>query len=226
MSNFKKVGIFGGAFDPVHIGHLFIARAALEELGLEKIIFIPSGNPPHKTKFRGVSDQDRVRMLHLATDDEPRFEIDLREIGEKSYTYSYLTMRDLHREHPEILFYFLIGEDSLRDLPEWKCPGELVRCCVIAAAGRKGISGLSIETLLKERQEQLGGEFVSVNCPYIDISSTEIRQRIAAGHSVKYYVPDAVERYISRNNLYRENVDAQTNTLQTSRVKNDADLIM
>ncbi len=199
-----KIGIFGGTFDPLHIGHLIIARAALEELALEKVVFIPSGRPPHKAnRTGGAADFQRIEMLKSALEEEPHFEIDLIEIGSEEPTYSYLTMQKLTGRYPENDYYFLIGEDSLRDLGSWREPEILCGLCTIAAAGRKGFSDVPTEELIRAREEELGARIVHVECPFIDLSSSEIRRRVAAGRSIRYFVPDCVAEYIKENGLYR-----------------------
>ena len=198
-----KIGVFGGTLDPLHIGHLIIAQAALEELGLEKVVFIPSGRPPHKANRVGAADYQRIEMLKSALEGDPRFEIDLIEIGSEEYTYSYVTMRKLTEMHPENDYYFIVGEDSLRDLNRWRNPEILAGCCTIAAAGRKGFSDISIDELIMKRQEELGGRIVHIECPVIDLSSSEIRKRVSEGRSVKYFSPDCIEEYIKENGLYK-----------------------
>jgi len=197
-----KTGVFGGTFDPVHIGHLFIARAAYEALGLEKVIFIPTGKTIHKRNRIGASDEERVEMLELALASEPDYDIDPIEIEAEEYSFSYRTMQRLAEMHPENEYYFLIGEDSLRDLSSWRCPEELVKHCHIAVAGRMGYSDIPVEELMEKQRQTIGGDYVFVECPYIDISSSEIRKRVSEGKTIRYYTPDDVIEYIRNKKLY------------------------
>lgn len=201
-SSKHRVGIFGGTFDPIHIGHLFIAQAAYETLGLSKVVFIPSGRPPHKEHSVRASDDERVEMLKLAVSGNEMFDTDLIEMHSEEYSFSYVTMQKLAALHPENEYFFLVGEDSLRDLDRWRHPEILVKYCNIAVAGRKGVSDIPVEELMEKQRKTIGGEYFYVDCPFIDISSTEIRRRISEGLSVKYYLPDSIIQYIKEKHLY------------------------
>lgn len=198
-----KIGILGGTFDPIHIGHLILAQSAYEELGLEKVLFIPSGMPPHKPKRSGgASDEERLKMTALAIADNPAFELCDIEMNSKEPTYSYLTLKRLYGENPGNKYYFIVGEDSLADFPGWKNPQEIVKYCCIVAGVRPGSSTSKIEELIKKTKDAIGGEYIHIKSPALEISSHEIRQRIRAGKNVGYFIPGAVNDYIIKNNVY------------------------
>lgn len=189
----ERVGIFGGSFDPVHLGHLILAEAALEELDLDRIIFIPAGVSPFKQdRPPGASPQQRLAMLRLATGAEPRFSVDDRELNRPAPSYAIDTVRSLMGDYPGVRFLFLIGADNLKDLPGWHEAGELMRLVDFAVLDRKD-SGASL----------IGESGMPVVRRRIDISSTEIRQRAAEGLSIRFMVPEQVYEYIMNQAPYR-----------------------
>ncbi|MDO5702978.1 MAG: nicotinate (nicotinamide) nucleotide adenylyltransferase, partial [Lachnospiraceae bacterium] len=139
----KRVGIMGGSFDPIHIGHLILADTALEQFSLDKILFIPSGNPPHKLNRDGrASVSDRMEITRLAIEGNPGFELsDIEARSEGVYTYTYLTLEALRGMNPDTEYYFIIGGDSLRDFPTWRCPEKISKMCVLIAAVRDRVTG-------------------------------------------------------------------------------------
>jgi nicotinate-nucleotide adenylyltransferase len=201
----KKIGILGGTFDPIHIGHLMLAQSAFEQLGLEKVLFIPSGMPPHKLNRKGgSSDEDRLEMTRLAIMDNPAFELSDIEMYSAEPTYTYFTVKKLSSLNPDNDYYFIIGEDSLVDFTGWRKPEEIVKYCHIVAGVRPGSSDEKIEEIISRTQAATGGNFIHIKSPALEISSHEIRQKIAEGRSVKYIVTDEVMDYIEKNGLYRE----------------------
>lgn len=205
MSEIKhKVGILGGTFDPIHIGHLILAQSAYEQLGLEKVYFLPSGMPPHKLKREGgAGDCDRVEMTRLAIEDNAAFVLNTMEMDSKEPTYSYITIKKLSEQYPENDYYFIIGEDSLVDFASWRNPEEIVKYCHIVAGIRPGSSDEKIEEIIKKTKEAVGGDYIHIKSPALEISSREIRQKILNSESVKYYIPDKVLDYIRKNNIYK-----------------------
>ncbi len=198
------IGIMGGTFDPIHIGHLVLAQAAYETLGLEKVVFIPAGRPPHKKdRKEQVSNECRAEMVRLAIEDDDRFELDMREIYKQSYCYTVETIKELSLENPENKYYFIIGGDSLRDFHTWREPGEIVKYCSIAASYRPGITQ-EMDELLEENRRKYNGEFVKIPVPMLDISSHEIRKRIGENKTYRYYVPEKVYQLIKADKLYIE----------------------
>lgn len=194
----ERVGVFGGTFDPIHSGHLISAQAALEELNLDRVLFVPAAISPHKTDVPPiVSAKDRLEMMRLAIDGEPRFSIDDRELLREGPSYTIDTMRSLLGDYPGVRFIYLIGADNVRQLATWHEISELKNLVDFAVFTRsKGEVVPEEEFLLVHR--------------IIDISSTEIRERLAKGKSVRYFLPSAVYDYIMSFALYKSHSpDAQ-----------------
>jgi nicotinate-nucleotide adenylyltransferase len=183
----ERVGLFGGSFDPVHVGHLILAEDALEQLRLDRIIFIPAGVSPHKTKNPPkATSQDRLSMVRLAVDGNPRFGVDGREILREGPSYAIDTVQSLLSEHPGTRFVYLIGADNIRELNTWHRIGELRDLVDFAVLGRGD-------------DQSSGFPFVKRR---IDISSTEIRERLVKGLPVGYFLPAPVHGHILSRRLY------------------------
>lgn len=192
----KKIGIMGGAFDPIHIGHLLAAEAAREKYELEEVWFMPSHIPPHKHQAGG-SGQQRLDMVTAATHSHPAFkplDIELRR-GGVSYTVD--TIRELRAVHPDLDFYFIIGADMVNYLPKWEGIEELTGMLRFIGLQRPG-SFLELDTLPPLIRESV----VLAEMPLVDISSSLIRARISRGLSVRYMVPETVYEYITGSGLY------------------------
>lgn len=186
----KKIGILGGTFDPPHIGHLIIANEILYELSLDEIWFMPNDNPPHKEKTVGVSNEDRVRMLQLCLNNHPRFRIETIELNRSGKSYTYDTMKILTAQYPENEFYFIIGADMIEYLPNWYNIDELFQLVTFVGVERPTFKSGSNYPLLR------------IDIPEINISSTDIRERLQNRRPVKYLLNDDVISYIKENNLY------------------------
>lgn len=198
-----KTGIMGGTFDPIHMGHLFLAEQAREQLGLEKILFIPSGNPPHKRHREGrATDEQRVEMVRLAIAGNPYFELSLTEMEHEGYSYTFQTLERLREERPGHAFYFIIGEDSLLALHTWKEPQRICDACTLAVAVRSDHSDLVLEEEIASVREHLDGTFARLHTPFLDISSEAIRAMAGEKKSIRYLVPDAVREYIKTHDIY------------------------
>lgn len=195
----KKIGIMGGTFDPVHIAHLILAENVCDICGLDKVIFIPSGNPPHKDPAH-ASASDRYEMVRLAVSENPHFDVLPVERDRKGPSYSILTIRELHFMYPDDRLYFLIGSDELAILNSWYMIDEIISMCGFIAVGRPG--NMDDDKSLMYMKEK-GTDVHMINMPLIEISSTDIRQRIHEGRSIRYMVPDAVLDYIGRKCLYK-----------------------
>ena len=138
MGRRRKEGIMGGTFDPIHIGHLILGEAAYEQLGLDTVWFMPSGNPPHKKHREGrASDEQRAEMVRMAISGNPHFSLSLMEMEEEGYTYTYHTLERLREKHPDTDYYFIIGADSLRDFSTWMKPQRISDACTLVVAGRQ-----------------------------------------------------------------------------------------
>lgn len=198
----RKIGILGGTFDPIHIGHLVTADYVMNHLQLEQVIFIPTGSPPHKNTSHMAKAHDRYIMTVLATSDNPKFTVSDIEVRNKDVSYTIDTLQKLHDIHGEnVEFYFIVGTDAVADIPTWEKAGGLLRYCHFVAATRPGFDS-AVEKVIeffgsegKERIHQL-------DTPELEISSTDIRQRVYCGRSFKYIVPASVELYINKEGLY------------------------
>lgn len=198
----KKYGIFGGSFNPIHYGHLMICEYIKEEMGLDKVIFIPTGNPPHKELE--LSAKDRYEMVRLAISPNPDFEIsDIETIRvKKSYTVD--TIRELKKIYKEEKLYFLIGLDSLFQLKTWMKIGDLSQEIEFVVALRPGY--LDREEVNKEidfLRENFGTKINLIKTPLYEISSTDLRDRIREGKSLRYLIPKKVLDYIEESGFYK-----------------------
>ena len=199
----KKVGIMGGTFDPIHVGHLILGERAYQQYSLDEVWFMPAGNPPHKQHREGrASDLQRTEMVRLAIEDNPHFVLSLREMNQDGYSYSYRTMEGIKAEHPDYDLYFIIGADSLFDFDQWYNPQRIVDACHIVAATRNQTPPEAFQSILKKRREQFHGDFLLLDTPNLDISSAHLREMIKNNVSVKYYLPDPVVDYIIDNRIY------------------------
>lgn len=198
----KKIGIMGGTFDPIHYGHLILAQNALETFGLDDILFIPSGTPWLKESTKVLSKNKRVSMTGIAIEDNPRFALSTIEIDREGNSYSYETVYELKRIDPDAAYYFIMGADSLLKLESWKCPDLLMKECTILAAVRDDCDQTGLQKQIAYLIEKYGADIEILPAPRIDISSTQIREMIAGGKSVRYMMPDNVIAFIRKNHLY------------------------
>ena len=202
--NHMKIGIMGGTFDPIHIGHLLLGEFAYENFHLDEIWFLPNGNPPHKTTDEsGVSLDDRIEMVKLATDDVPYFRMNLYEASSKKHSYTYSTMRALREMYPEHEFFFILGADSLFSIEQWKNFREIFPSCTILAAMRDDKDTESMQAQIRYLNEKYGADIRLLQAPLVEISSTTIRRRAEKDLSIRYMVPDVVSEYIQSNALYK-----------------------
>jgi nicotinate-nucleotide adenylyltransferase len=199
----RRWGILGGSFDPVHNGHIHLARGALDELGLDRIVFIPAATPPHKITRRLAPARDRLAMLRLAAGGENRIAVDEMEITRGGVSYTWQTMERLSEAHPDILFHFLIGSDSLGELETWRRISQIARMVTFAVLGRGGAPVTSLRETLLAALRGVPLKTVSINAGSIDVSSTEIRRRVTSGEPVDSLVPPGVAAYIADHGLYR-----------------------
>ncbi len=190
-----RYGLFGGTFDPIHLGHLITAEVLAEKLSLDKVVFIPAGVPPHKKAIPITSANHRVNMVKLAIKDNPKFTIDLYEINKTSPSYTIETVEYFKRKFPDDEIILLIGADSLPELPDWFKFDELIGIVEIKSAYRGGFDINEVFDRLKVRVspdqfEKLKNSIIRTNM--IEISATDIRTRIREGRSIKYLVPEDV----------------------------------
>lgn len=198
----KKYGIFGGSFNPIHYGHLMICEYIKEEMGLDKVIFIPTGNPPHKEI--GVSAEDRYEMVKLAISPNPDFEISDIETTRVKLSYTVDTIRELKKIYKEEKLYFLIGLDSLFQLKTWKKIGDLSQEIEFVVALRPGyIDKEEINREIDFLRENFGTRINLIKTPLYEISSTDLRDRIHEGKSLRYLIPKKVLDYIEESGFYK-----------------------
>ena len=199
----RKVGIMGGSFDPIHIGHLVVANEALNIYELDEIIFVPAGDPPHKSSLKAAPFH-RLFMVNMAVLSNDKFSVSDLEIKCRGKSYTLNTLREFHKMYEDTEFYFITGTDAVIDLPNWYKPEEVLKLCRFIAASRPGISIKEVNEKIDEIKKTFGGNIELLKIPMLQISSTEIRKRVSMGISVKYLLPESVEQYIIKNKLYKE----------------------
>ena len=203
MGSPKKIGIMGGTFDPIHLGHLILGEKSYEQLGLSRVWFMPAGNPPHKQHREGqATDDQRVAMVKLAIEDNPHFELSLREMNEHGFTYTYRTLEGLREENPDTEYYFIIGADSLLSFDTWKEPARIAAACTVVAAVRNHTPTSLLEAEMERLRTKYGGRFIRLDMDNIDVSSHILRSWAAEKKSLKYYLPDRVIEYIKEEGIY------------------------
>ena len=191
-----RIGVFGGTFDPPHIGHLLVASDAREALKLDRLIFVPTGVQPFKVEAPPVaSGQDRLEMVRLAVADDANYVVDDAEINRKGLSFTVDTLELLAGRNAGSQLFFLLGQDSLAGFAQWRNPARILELATLALVTRSG----SPEAGAWRNAEGL----VMVSTRRIDVSSTEIRERLRAGKSIKGFVPESVERFIDARGLYR-----------------------
>ena len=200
----RKVGIMGGTFDPIHIGHLILGENAYLQFGLDKVVFMPSGNPPHKKERDGGTDLQRMDMVKLAIASNTHFEISDIEMNEEGYTYTYRTLEKLVKEHPDTEYHFIIGADSLFYFDTWKNPQRIADACTLVVATRNHTSDEKLDEKIEFVRKRFNANIEKLDTENIDCSSSQIRSWIKEGHTVKYYVPDTVINYIHTYHVYAE----------------------
>jgi len=196
----ERVGILGGTFDPPHIGHLVLAEYALSALKLDCVLFVPAADPPHKWRVR-VNIDHRLPMIERAIAGNDKFTISRVDVDRPGPHYTVDTIRILQRQNPDAEYFFLMGGDSLHNLPEWHHPEELIALCKLAVMARPGAevtADLKTSTI-----PGLAERVVVIDSPMLGFSSTEVADRLETGLSVRYLVPDAVLTYIQENGLYQ-----------------------
>jgi nicotinate-nucleotide adenylyltransferase len=192
--NTVTVGLLGGSFDPIHHGHLLVAQVVLEALQLEAVRFVPAREQPFKAGHHAASAEDRAHMVALAIRGEPRFALERVELDRPGPSYTVDTLRELRRREPGKEFAILVGADAARDLTAWREAERLSQLARIVVFDRPGAELPSLPWAVE-----------SVRAPVVDIAATEIRKRVATGHSIRYWVPDAVAEYITARGLYLNN---------------------
>ena len=198
-----RIGIFGGTFDPIHIGHLVLAEQCREQCQLDEVWFVPAALPPHKLDSIISPAKIRSEMIEFAIAGNPQFKLCRIELDRSGPSYTVTTLEQLHVEDPTRELFLLVGADSIRDLPTWRQPQRILELATVVAVNRGGDPGIESHHLTVQ---QLAGNSIPriqiVQIPALEISATDIRQRIAAGRSVRYLVPRSVEAYIREHGFY------------------------
>ncbi len=197
LHSVTRLGVLGGTFDPIHFGHLLLAEEARIQLALDAVLFIPAGEPPHKSSQQASVEQ-RFLMVSLATASHPQFHVSRLEIERLGISYTVDTLHALHTTFPQAALYLLLGADAAFDLPQWRAPEVICRLATVVAATRPGFS---LDTLLRG-PTATGICFTPLPIPGLFISSTALRQRVSEGYSLRYLTPDVVASYIAKEKLY------------------------
>ena len=197
-----RLGILGGTFDPVHYGHLMLAEACREQLNLSEVRLIPAGNPPHKSDRKITDGHTRADMLQLAVSGYPEFVVDRREIRRKGPSFTVDTLTELAAEFDGAKLFFIIGADSLRDLPSWREPEKITSLATIVAVNRPGWPALSAQQVTDWVGTEMAAKIEVVAMPGADFSATELRRRIRGGLGLRFMTPRAVEAFIMQHNVY------------------------
>lgn len=192
----KRLGILGGTFDPIHCGHLILAEQLKEELKLQKVIFIPSAIPPHKENHPISSAADRLRMVKIAIRDTPDFLISDLELKREGKSYTIDTLSQLKRLYQDSELFFLLGSDAINELQDWKEPDKIFQKVKVVIALRPGFDRINPENRFVKKSL-----LIPING--LNISSTQVRERVRQGKSIRYLVPAGVEEFIRSKNLYR-----------------------
>ncbi len=199
-----RIGIFGGSFDPVHYGHLLLAELCRESYELDEVRLVPAAIPPHKQDQGRAADEHRLHMLHLAIGGHPKISAWDVELQRGGVSYTVETLQALRAEQPTDELFFLMGADSLFDLPNWRSPEEICELATLAVVDRPGNRDVNFEVLSDivspERIEHFRKHVVRM--PQLEISSSEIRRRVAGKKSIRFQTPRAVEQYIAEESLY------------------------
>ena len=192
----------GGTFDPIHIGHLILGESAWQQFSLDKVLFMPSGNPPHKKVREGATNEQRVDMVRLAIASNPHFELSMEEMHERGYIYTKETLQRLRRLHPDTEYYFIMGADSLLAFSSWNGPQEICDQCILAVAVRDSMDIETLDSAIDQVRNRYNAKIRKLESPNLDISSHSIRTWYAEGRSIRYYVPEPVRKYIFEKDIY------------------------
>lgn len=203
MKKKKRYGIMGGTFDPIHTGHLVVADEVRNKFKLDKVIFMPTGDPPHKDSKKVSRGENRYEMTLLATITNPYFEISRLELDREGITYTIDSIISLRKKYGnDVELFFITGADSLLELHKWKDSDKILELCKIVAATRPGYDLDHMEGRLRELNELHKDQINTITTPGLQISSTDIRSRVKNNMSIKYLLPESVEVYIRKYKLY------------------------
>jgi nicotinate-nucleotide adenylyltransferase len=207
LHTIKSLAILGGTFDPIHYGHMVAAECVRDALHLDRVIFMPAARPPHKELSGVLDSHHRYSMVELAIRDNDHFEISAMELERQGISYTVETLASFRQLYPEAEIYFILGTDALLLINTWKDLERLLQLCHFVLVTRPGYQLNRNDDKFRDVPALLWEKTIVLPIPGLFISSSEIRQRAAAGKTIKYLVPAVVEQYIIENNLYRNEVD-------------------
>jgi nicotinate-nucleotide adenylyltransferase len=193
-----RIGVMGGTFDPIHYGHLFAAEFARAAIPLDRVVFVPSGSPPHKKYPSMAGAEDRYAMTSLAIRGNPFFEVSRIETDRRGPSYTVDTLSMFRGAMPGAALFLITGLDAALDIPNWYEPLEILSLCTVVVVARPGY----VRDKINKLNEALGDSFVALDTELIDISATEIRNRALSGKCIRYMTPDVVCDYITQKKLY------------------------
>jgi nicotinate-nucleotide adenylyltransferase len=200
----EKIGVLGGTFDPVHLGHIGMAEAAREALGLNEVVLVPAGQPMSKVNQPITPSGDRLNMLHLAVKTKPGLTVSTIEIERPGPSYTVDTLNALRRQSGAgVEIYFILGWDSLSQLPEWRDPARLIKICRLVTVPRPGCPRPDMK-LLESRIPGISNKVIFLEKPFMDISASRIKEMAARGEKIGHLVPGPVAGYIKRHKLYQK----------------------
>jgi len=199
----SKIGIMGGTFNPIHHGHLLLAEYAKSEMNLDEIWFVPTGCSYLKRNHDVLSGEDRLAMVQMSIESYPDYKCLDIEVLRKGDTYTYETLEELKEMYPEHVFYFIVGADCLFSIENWVEPQKIFDNCILLAAVRDHVAFSSMEQKCEELKQNFKAQIQLLHFPMFDLSSTEIRNRIANGKSVRFMISDSVIDYIYQKGFYR-----------------------
>jgi len=199
-----RLGIFGGSFDPVHYGHLLLAECCREQLGLERVWFLPTGIAPHKQDQQATPGRHRAAMLELAIAGHEAFAVHRYEVQREGVSYTVDSLEHFHAEDPSRELFLLVGADMLHDLPHWRAADRVCELAMVAAVHRPGNGEPDFDCLAPVASPERIALFRrhQVEMPAMGLSATDLRERVSAGRSIRYRTPRAVEKYIGTHRLY------------------------
>ncbi|QRN86122.1 nicotinate-nucleotide adenylyltransferase [Clostridia bacterium] len=199
----QRIGIMGGTFDPIHFGHLVLAETVRETMKLDKILFIPTGDPPHKKDQNVTSAKQRLEMVELAISDNPDFYCSNMEVDREGFSYTVDTLERLRETCGEnCKLFFITGADAIIEILSWKNVERISNLCTFVAAARPGTGRKKLSDFLEDLPGYLQNKIHVTQVPALQISSTDIRKKVASGLTIRYLLPAAVEQYIKDNRLY------------------------
>lgn len=199
----EKIGIMGGTFNPIHLGHLILAESAREQAGLSRVIFLPSKRTLEKADSYILPDEARCALIELATRDNPYFSLSRMKLERGGTTYTADTVSELKRENPDKEYYFIIGGDSLLAFAHWNRPEVILKNAHLLATSRGAIPREEFLAAASRLEEFFGTKILLFDTPAMEISSTDLRDRCARGRSLRYLVPEAVEKFLKERGCYR-----------------------